>query len=202
MKRLLFYALPSLIALTPALAIADPDRTRFYVGAGISFFGTGSADVEGSQTGFSGSSDDFDVQTANIHLGFELESGSRIQLGYSRFELDWDDATLSDDGDHDLSGLDLDWVLPFSGDSAITPYISLGVGYYQYDELENNSDKRDGFALNAGVGMLFEVAEIVELELGYKVKYLRWEDIELIGDYAIENSMLLHYAHAGARIKF
>lgn len=132
--------LSGLVLLNGSVAIAEDDRSGFYLNLGV-----GIEDFDSDRR--------LDDDTTYL-LGGEYRFGEHwaTELRYYYTDVA---ADLGSDVDVDQYGLDGLYYFPIA-DSALEPYLAAGIGYAVFD---NGSDDMDEAQLNAGGGVRFYMSE-------------------------------------------
>lgn len=153
-------------------AVASAQDEIVYLGAGWS---AGKAKSEQEADGAGYFSEHYRSRAQDLKLGFLISESSRLELSHSRI-------TLRKDGyKQRMVSSDADWIITGS-QTEITPYITLGLGVSQYQDLPlADTSSLDGWALNIGAGLLFRVNERLELDIGYHEKRMFWESADVAG---------------------
>jgi opacity protein-like surface antigen len=126
-------------------------------------------------------------KTSYNSLSMSVKFGMIVQNDY-RFELSYETEQhkFKNQEDKDkVSGFNFDFNFAYPKDKiadVVTPYWTLGLGYYTYEDtahkykFEDNKDLT-GAAFNFGIGGLYEINKNIELEASYKFKKIYWQDI-------------------------
>lgn len=175
----------SALTLTTTTALAESpkptnelfSKNSFYIGLGKI---SGSGDEEFS---FDSSSEsyDMDISATPIKFGIILPNG-RFEISYTEIDAEFKD----DFPDETFSGFDLDYLFMFSKEQKLSPYILVGLGFYNYEGLQvsysGETEDLDGIAFNLGAGLTYSLSKNIEIEAGYNYKYISWDEID-VGSY-------------------
>jgi hypothetical protein len=139
------------------------------------YFGVGMASGSGKYK-INSEKKSYDSTSIPVKFGMMLKNDNRFELSYETQKYKFDKQ------DDKLSGLNLDWSFLAPNDKIadkITPYWTVGLGYYTYeDSAKNNKNKKDliGAAFNFGIGGLYDIDRNIELEASYKFKGIVWNN--------------------------
>jgi hypothetical protein len=148
--------------------MANDNSGKYYYGIGMA---SGSGTFTESMSEYS-----YDSSSMPIKFGMMLRNNNRFELSYEKEKYKLADV------DHKVSGWNLDWnfVYPrYKIADAVTPYWTLGLGVYTYEDTAKFIAKNEdltGAALNIGIGGLYDINKNIELETSYKFKGISWED--------------------------
>lgn len=189
MKRLAPFA----FTLSAALPMAA--HAELYVGLDLAA-GRGETEFDG----FSSSSYDIDTTQAALKAGYITRSGNRLQLSIGRIDIE-DDAGV----EQEFSGIDFDAKFPF-GDRMAKPFLGAGFGIYTWEDtgaMFIDGEDLSGVALNLSGGVLLELHEQFDLEVGLQYKAIIWESIRpIFSDEEIDVTTGLVQVMAGANVRF
>lgn len=172
-----------IITLFIGSSLVASESYKYYVGAG---FSTGS----GSQTRFYSSGSEFETEydssATALKIGMKLKNGNRVELSFNNISADKTEGNTffqnidSSDTSSEYGGYDFDYLLLFSKSEPLRPYLTVGFGLYDnneitgYNSTTGEADTASGFALNFGAGILFSITTNIELEASYKIKTISW----------------------------
>jgi hypothetical protein len=144
------------------------NSSKSYVGIGMAS-GSGKYTLGESKTSYNSSS-------ISVKFGMILQNDNRFELSYETEKHKFENQ------DDKVSGFNFDWNFAYPKDKiadVITPYWTLGLGYYTYEDtankFEGNKDLT-GAAFNYGIGGLYDINKNIELEASYKFKGIVWQD--------------------------
>jgi len=91
----------------------------------------------------------------------------------------------------------------FDTKNGFTPYVGGGVGY-GYNEISDSDITFDGFLYQLGAGVKVDVADQLELDVGYRYRVLTDADTELEGNpgYDVKTDAVNHIVQAGLTYSF
>jgi opacity protein-like surface antigen len=160
-------------------AIANDNSSKYYLGMGmVSGSGTYTSQREEDQS--------YDSSSMPIKFGMMLDNDNRFEFSYEKEKHKFTKIGV----DKKISGFNFDWNFAYPKykiADAVTPYWTLGLGVYTYEDSANIGDNEDdlaGTAYNYGIGGLYEINKNIELEASYKFKVIVWEKYT----YKYENS--------------
>jgi opacity protein-like surface antigen len=113
-----------------------------------------------------------------IKFGMMLDNDNRFEFSYEKEKHKFTKIGV----DKKISGFNFDWNFAYPKykiADAVTPYWTLGLGVYTYEDSANIGDNEDdlkGVAFNYGIGGLYDINKNIELETSYKFKGISWED--------------------------
>jgi opacity protein-like surface antigen len=155
--------------------MANDNSGKYYYGIGMA---SGSGTFTESMSEYS-----YDSSSMPIKFGMMLRNNNRFELSYEKEKYKFTKIGL----DHKVSGWNLDWnfVYPrYKIADAVTPYWTLGLGVYTYEDtakfIVKNEDLK-GVAFNYGMGGLYNINKNIELEASYKFKGISWENYTMQG---------------------
>lgn len=176
MKASLYAAICGCLFTSSVYAADFTGEGHWYLGYQVGT-GTGFDRFEGAVE----SEDDFEHTSSQLTLGAAGKGGVRLEISYSKINLEYD----IDGSDDELSGWDVDLVVPFTK-ARIRPYLSAGFGVYKYEGTDdffvNRSGNVGGHSINAGAGLLIYVIEEFELDISYRYKRISWEHFTVGGE--------------------
>lgn len=191
----------SLFALGFSLSsqsFADVDGKFYIAAAGLSGSGEDEFTINFTSGGSLTGTNEYDASETQLMLGYRFKSNNRMELSFTSLEFEYENGFT-----RDISGVDLDWTFT-ANEKTFSPYLLLGLGVYARNdptEPEPDNTDRTGAALNVGLGLIMSLGDHFELDLGYKVRAIGWEEIEGIS-YTEERTSLTQQARLGARILF
>ena len=175
----------SLIAASICLATtsAVASTNNYYIGVGVNG-GSGTQ----TRTYSSGGEyeTEYDASSANIKFGFLLNSGNRFEINIDSITADRTGGntffanTNSSDVDSEYVGYNFDYLIMFNGENKLKPYMDLGLGVYNNDEITGyntstgEAETATGLALNLGLGLTYSITSNIEVESAYKFKAISW----------------------------
>lgn len=172
------FKIAALCLLASSGAIAEDTK----VIAGFNFTKSLSAEAEAKlDVADSEITEDLDITTTGLYLGYVNEKNNRFMLSYSKETVDFDKSDI----DEDVTGFDFDWQFVY-GEAQVQPYWGIGFGLHTIDEalILNNTSKKgsslNGFSFQLMAGIKIPVNEIVEFDVSIQRKAYAWQDIELI----------------------
>jgi hypothetical protein len=149
-------------------AIANDNSSKYYLGMGM-VSGSGTLEM-GRAEGQS-----YDSSSMPIKFGMMLDNDNRFEFSYEKEKHKFTGT------DNKVSGLNFDWNYTYPKykiADAVTPYWTLGLGVYTYEDTAKFIAKNEdltGAALNIGIGGLYDINKNIELEASYKFKVIVWE---------------------------
>lgn len=178
------YSKPMLIALAALCTISPAqaeDMNNWYISGGVGITSTNDADF--TDTGITGDFDlDNSVNFAGA-LGLHLTKNIRTEIELSYRKADLDQVAVDNVGSADVSG-DLSTFAgllnvyyDFMADSALSPYVSAGIGFARHDSsidavgsISFTAVEEDDtvFAYQLGAGASYDVADNTSLYGGYR----------------------------------
>ena len=181
------------------------DTSKYYIGIGIN---SGSGIQTRSYSSGGEYETEYDASSTNIKFGFLRSDGNRWEINVDTIAADktggstFNANTTSNDTSSEYSGYNLDYLIMFNGEEKLKPYIDLGFGIYNNDEITGynsstgTAETATGFALNIGAGLVYAVTNNIEIEGTYKMKSISWN---------LENpdtSEKINMMYIGTNIKF
>ncbi|ASP37874.1 hypothetical protein CHH28_03930 [Bacterioplanes sanyensis] len=163
-----------LAPLAVMACLSTPASADFYAGLVI---GGGSGETEFD--GFGTSTVDLDSSFRTVKLGYIMDSDNRFELSVTGIDVEQDNNGL----EHEFSGLDLDFKVPF-GESKLRPYVGVGMGFYSWEDTGHlfvDGEDLSGVAINLSAGGLLELHERFEVEAGLQYKAIAWQSYEVRG---------------------
>jgi opacity protein-like surface antigen len=164
-------------------AIANDNSSKYYLGMGM-VSGSGTYTESMSEYSFDSSSFEesineysYDSSSMPIKFGMMLDNDNRFEFSYEKEKHKFTKIGV----DKKISGFNFDWNFAYPKykiADAVTPYWTLGLGYYTYEDSANFGDNEDdlkGTAFNYGIGGLYEINKNIELEASYKFKAISWD---------------------------
>lgn len=150
---------------------------------------------------------EYDTSANRFKLGFILESQNRFEISINNISAEYTSGKTFNanqtvgDRSSEFSGFDLDWLFTIGENKTVLPYIDLGFGIYNNDEIKGTNNSGDvesatALAFNLGLGLISEVNDNFELEIGYKYKGLAWN----LEDPTVKES--IRYFYFGGNVKF
>jgi hypothetical protein len=163
-------------------AMANDNSSEYYLGMGMAS-GSGtytesvSKNIDGTYTE-SVSKNSYDSLSMPIKFGMMLDNDNRFEFSYETEKYKFTGA------DNKASGLNFDWNFAYPKykiADAVTPYWTLGLGLYTYENIANqgvvgSKDDLSGTAFNYGIGGLYDINKNIELEASYKFKAITWRE--------------------------
>lgn len=147
-------------------------------------------------------SENIDVSSQAIFIGYRTESNNRVQLSRSSISVDYDFG-----GSDDITGTELDFHYVY-GQNLVQPYLGFGLGYYTLensgDDFENGDDL-NGLSFQLLGGVKFAAHEHVEFDASFRVKSIVWEELVFSNGFETESIQLTHNytsLNVGAAYKF
>lgn len=182
-----------LAVLASFVNAADKD---FYIGFG---FGSGSGEYTYSDTTGTTNPYDRDYSLNDIKVGAIYKTNNRIELSYISIDVTGDSLA-----DKSISGYDLDFIFTADlnrNDGLFLPFLTLGIGFYDWDDLIISGEQMNGVAINYGIGAYIAASEDIDIEISYKGKTITWQEIVFGSVTAtLDETMTLFYI--GARYNF
>lgn len=188
------------LLLAGSSLLAD-DANKLFVGIGANI---GTGEQTASIAGISATADG-DYDSIPITFGYITSDGDRFKISYQKINADynWDGETYKDK----FTGFDFDydWTIQSWKANKVLPYLGVGIGFYKYDGsaeyLVGNEDLK-GVALNLNAGILYQLVDNIDIELGYKFKHIKWQDIRLLSGYTLEQEDDIGSLYIGLNYKF
>ena len=126
---------------------------------------------------------DFDATVKEVKLGFDYET---FRLEISSISIDLD---IKDKENKRLSGIDIDYILPFFKDNdSLFPFFAIGIGSYS-----------NAFAFNMNFGLSFAVTDTIQMELAYKLKSIQGRTIKTSQGDNLDISNQVYYGYFGLK---
>ena len=124
--------------------------------------------------------DDMEVIEPNFIGDYDVEFGLRIgaqkEQWRTTFIFDYYDSTTNDQN-IEKGYLTIDYFV-LEKESALRPYIGLHVGYANY---ESTFVDDSGFLYGAQAGVILDVTEVINLDLGYRYSLANMDSMDHIG---------------------
>jgi opacity protein-like surface antigen len=164
------------LLLAGSTLLAD-DANKLFIGIGTSV-GTGEGTVEVSGIGVSV---DADYDSIPLTLGYITSSEDRFKISYQKINAEH--KALGETLKDKYSGFDFDydWTIQSWKTNKVLPYVGVGIGFYKMentaDMFVDNEDLK-GISYNLNAGILYQSVDKFEVELGYKFKHIKWQDIK------------------------
>ena len=193
------------LLLAGSLYGASEDAGKWYVGFGTTS-GSGTQTREYSTGG--SYSTEYDTSGSGIKIGKVLANENRFEFSINTIEAEYTEGNYfnanvtSGDTTSEFTGYDFDWLITIGENKKLLPYIDLGFGIYNNDEIRgyasgsNTEESATGFALNLGLGLISELTENIEIEGAYKTKSIGWN---LANPDVSED---ISYLYLGLNLKF
>lgn len=178
------FLLPFLLLISSLLA-----NENFYVGGNYGLqdesFGS-SVDAESSSP------------SASFKIGYGDIKAYAIELSYYNIQ---NSAKIFSYNDSSKNEINLDLVKAYDFDIFLYPFfkVGFGTGYLSVDRILQNTLHYGVFDL--GLGVFIPVAQYLDIELGYKYKFISYETIDTISERTSYNSTA-HNTYIGFNIRF
>lgn len=130
-----------------------------------------------SSTGVYGGTYSNNYSDIKLKAGYSI-SGYKVQLTYSMIEYTLSPFTFLEDNATSLVEYGVDFIKDFKMTELMSQFIKLGVGYGVMDlqgSVESTSITQK--SVNIGIGVLYNVYDIVELIGGVDYSVRKWQDI-------------------------
>jgi len=197
MKRMMLPVVLASVMATPAFA--EGMDKKFYVGVNLATgSGTETVTTETEEYEF-----DLSAGSTRFALGYVTSDQGRIEVSYGGYSIEFDGA----DEEEEITSLDFDGYYLF-GEGDIRGYVTGGFGFATYQDtaqyVEGDSDLR-GISFQFGGGLVFSVAENVELDGSLRIKGIGWQPIEASDGYStsdVQRGTGLTMFGIGAKVLF
>jgi len=174
-----------LLAGTSSLAF---DTNKLYVGIGLSS-GSGTLTMTDGLTEITG---DYDSSSTPIKIGYLLNNDNRFEFSLEKMDNKYSGITDT------ASGWNIDWDFVYPKE-LFSPFLTIGFGSYRYNLIDSEDLK--GFAINYGVGGLYNINHNLEFEASFKGKTIKWQDVR-IGTTTVTSDSVGTAFYIGLNYKF
>ena len=159
-----------LLSLGSSMALAGD----YYGGVNLDFGKGGEEWIENGTTKY-----DFSNTSYGLHLGYNLNKNSMVELSFKSLTFDFKNNNLSDE-DGTQFGIDYLYAFDTTSELKIKPYLGIGLNVNSKDiSVEGlNEDSIDGFGLKIRVGGRYSLTPKLDLGVDLNYNMIGWQDLQ------------------------